>query len=416
MNPVCRRMLRLSFINTQALLCRGSHHNPRMLPPDYIPAGTSYSFDDLVAWRGKRPGDVLTADVARRIDTIICSPHDSAAMPAELRPFVSPDLTRRLCADYSDCTVRAIALAWVALDDGIVFVANPHSRAVLDPNRARSDDPTAELAEFYARLARQRAGESGVSFKGVDAIRPVTFGGRDVLVEPADDAGRAALRETLRACAARGAGAYEAAVEKVVAAVIDARREGDGDRRQRPLMLIGWHDTCSFKAAADGALTVERPVADRMPSLVNFGNRGDPCARPLPDGGALTPGREMRRVAAAWAEAFGVQQDFFSPPQHACDAPISFNIPYPGGHETAAWAERLRAAGVRATVFQVEFDRAALLGPTAIAALQVPGDDWPATDEAHAAEFATKLKRAADLLRSGDDHCDDADDEVARTE
>ena len=54
--------------------------------------------------------------------------------------------------------------------------------------------------------------------------------------------------------------------------------------------------------------------------------------------------------------------------------------------------------------------------PTAIAALQMPGDDWPATDEAHAAEFATKLKRAADLLRSGDDHCDDADDEVARTE
>ena len=48
---------------------------------DYIPAGTSY--DDLVAWRGKRPGDVLTAEVARRIDTIVCSPHDSAA----LRPF-----------------------------------------------------------------------------------------------------------------------------------------------------------------------------------------------------------------------------------------------------------------------------------------------------------------------------------------
>ena len=380
---------------------------------DYIPAGTSY--DDLVAWRGKRPGDVLTAEVARRIDTIVCSPHDSAALPEELRPFVSPRLTRRLAADYSDCTVRAIALAWVALDDGVIFVACPHSRAVVDANRARSDDPTADLAEFYARLARQRAGEPGVSFKGVDSIRPVTFGGRDVLIEPADDAGRAALRETLRACAARGAVAYEAAVEEAVAAVVDARRDGDGGggTRQRPLMLISWHDTCSFKAAADGALTVERPVADRMPSLVNFGNRGDVCARPLPGGGALTPGREMRRVAAAWAEAFGIAQDFFSPPPHACDAPISFNRPYPGGHEAGVWAERLRAAGARATVFQVEFDRAALLGPTATAALQSPGDGWPATDEAHVAELATKLKRAADLLRSGDSHCDDADDEVA---
>ena len=115
----------------------------------YIPADTSFGFDDLVTWRGKRAGDKLT-DVARRIDTIVCSPHDSAALPEELRPFVSPDLTRRLAADYSDCSVRAIALAWVALDDGVVFVANPHSRAVVDPNRARGEDPTADLAEFYS--------------------------------------------------------------------------------------------------------------------------------------------------------------------------------------------------------------------------------------------------------------------------
>ena len=143
-----------------------------------------------------------------------------------------------------------------------------------------------------------------------------------------------------------------------MATVVEARRECGADNT---LMLISWHDTCSCKAAADGALTVERPVAEQMPSLVNFGNRGDHCARPRPGGGALTPGREMRRVAAAWAQAFGLEEHDFlaAPPPHARDAPISFNRPYPGGHEAGAWAARLRAEGVRATVFQVEFDRAA---------------------------------------------------------
>ena len=79
------------------------------------------------------------------------------------------------------------------------------------------------------------------------------------------------------------------------------------------------------------------------------------------------------------------------------------------------WAARLRAEGARATVFQVEFDRAALLGPDASAALRLPGDDWPATDEAHVARFATRLKHAADLFRGGTSHCDDEDDEVAAT-
>ena len=43
----------------------------------------------------------------------------------------------------------------------------------------------------------------------------------------------------------------------------------------------------------------------------------------------------MRAIAHAWATAFGVgeMQDFDLPREHAHLEPISFNRPYPGGHE-----------------------------------------------------------------------------------
>ena len=34
--------------------------------PLYLPSGTTYTFSDLVTWRGKRPGDKLTPERARR--------------------------------------------------------------------------------------------------------------------------------------------------------------------------------------------------------------------------------------------------------------------------------------------------------------------------------------------------------------
>ena len=70
---------------------------------------------------------------------------------------------------------------------------------------------------------------------------------------------------------------------------------------------------------------------------------GDATGEALPDVSPLTPGGEMRRVAAAWASAFGTaDQDFGHPPAHAVLAPISFNTPYPGGYEVYHWFDRLK--------------------------------------------------------------------------
>ena len=65
--------------------------------------------------------------------------------------------------------------------------------------------------------------------------------------------------------------------------------------------MIGLHDTMNTKMRADGAIVIERPAADRLPELVNFGNKGDERgeaeAEPLAIGAA-----EMRRIADAYGE------------------------------------------------------------------------------------------------------------------
>ena len=133
---------------------------------DWIPAGQTFAFDDLLFWQGK--GDGPFTAVAARIDTIVLGPHASARFPAELQPFVDATLTRRKQYDYSDVITSSLGRAWAAADPGVVFVENPHSRLALDANRAPPADVMPGLREFFARLERQRAGEK-VSFGGIDA-------------------------------------------------------------------------------------------------------------------------------------------------------------------------------------------------------------------------------------------------------
>ena len=349
----------------------------------WIEPGRRFGFDDLVFWR--RRGEAPFEAVAAGIDTIVVGPHASAAFPAELRPFISPGLTRRKQFDFSDVMTASLGRRWAEADPHVVYIENPLSRVVLDPNRARPADPIGALREFYARLARQRAGET-TSFSGVDVIRPITFGGEDVIVEPADESGWRALGAALAVAAANGFDAYRGCCDRVLATVLAARRTG------APLRLISLHDTMNTKMRPDGAIVVERPESDRLPRWVNFGNKGD--AQGEAEADPLTIGAaEMRRIARAWADAFGLDEA-----RRATE--ITLNRPYKGAFESVHYGARLSALGEPSVgAVQAEFLRETLLGPAATAHLHQPGEDWPAVDAPHIGRIATALAVAGAELR-----------------
>lgn len=353
----------------------------------WIDAGRRFGFDDLVFWQGR--GRQRWADAAARIDTIVLGPHASAAFPAELKAFVSPALTRRKQCDFSDLTTSVLGRAWARADAHVVYVENPASRLVLDPNRPPPADVLVGLREFYARLARQRAGEQ-VGFGGVDAVRPITFGGEDVLLEPQSPAGWQALGDALGDAAARSVQVYRACCDEVLQAVLAARDAGS------PLRLFSLHDTMNTKMGIDGAIVVARAEADRLPRWANLGNRGDERgeATAAADDPITINGAELRRIAAAWADAFGLAGA-------ARDADLLLNRPYKGAYETVHYGARLRALGrPRVGAVQVEFLRETLVGPQAVAQLQAPGADWPAVDTDHLERVAAMLARAGAKLRT----------------
>jgi N-formylglutamate amidohydrolase len=349
----------------------------------WIDAGRRFGFDDLVFWhdRGRRQ----FADIAAQVDTIVLGPHGSAAFPEELRPFVAPAFTRRMQCDFSDLTTAGLGRAWSQADAHVVYVENPVSRLVLDANRAPPADAMAGLREFYRRLARQRAGEN-LDFAGVDAVRPITFGGLDVLPEPATPALWAALASALTESAGRTVQAYRDCCEQVLQTVLDRRPP------ELQLRVISLHDTMNTRMREDGAIVLPRPEADLLPPWANLGNRGDAQGDAVNEPLTLE-GAELRRIAAAWADALGLQGQ-------ARQTGILLNRPYKGAYETLHHGQRLRKLNkARVGALQVEFLRETLLGPAAVAKLHLPGDDWPDVDSALLADLAAALARAGQSLR-----------------
>jgi hypothetical protein len=351
---------------------------------DWIPTGRSFGFDDLVYWQGK--DKVPFENAASRIDTIVLGPHSSARFPAELQAFVDTALTRRKQYDYSDVITSSLGRAWAMADPGVVFVENPHSRLVLDPNRAPPAEVMPGLREFFARIERQRAGEK-VAFGGIDAVRPITFSGEAVLRPPKNDTEWSALEQALNTARRLGPETYRRACDRVIETVLEARSPGTA------LHVISLHDTMNTKMRADGAIVVERPAADRLPQLVNFGNKGDERGEAGTD--PLTIGAaEMRRIADAWSQGFGFNAI-------TRIGAISLNSPYKGAFETVHYGAKLAALndpGVGAV--QVEFLREMLLGPHATAQLQQPGTDWPEVDRKHLDGIVSALLAAGRLLRT----------------
>lgn len=349
---------------------------------EWIAAGRRFGVDDLVFWQGK--GSQPFEAVAAGIDTILCGPHSSAAFPAELRPFIDPALTRRKQFDFSDVSIAALGRAWAEADPSVVYVENPVSRLVTDPNRPPVDRIEPGLRQAFAALAGAKAG-TAVNLSGIDTVRPVTFSGEPVLLAPQDDAGWAALVAVLEDCADRGPRSYARLRDSLIDRVLSAR-----DSRQS-LVVLSLHDTMNTQMTADGAITRPRPEADHLPWLVNLGNRGDRTGAGPADEVTLPP-EAMRRLAAAFLAAWQI------PPDKA-EGAVTLNHPYKGAHETVSIGARLRdPSRTEVGVVQVEFLRETLLGPAATGCLLSPGNDWPAVDQAHLARVVGSLCHAWDAF------------------
>jgi N-formylglutamate amidohydrolase len=349
----------------------------------WIDAGRSFGFDDLVHWHGKgsRPFD----QIAQGVDTILCGPHSSAAFPAELQQFINPNLTRRKQFDFSDVSIAALGRAWVAADPAVVYIENPYSRVVLDPNRAPVAKIEPGLRQAFDALSGRRPGQA-VSLAGFDMVRPITFSGEDVLIRPEGGKEWAALVAALEDCADRGPRTYARLRDGLIDSTLAQRVQPNA------LTVLSLHDTMNTQMTADGAITLPRPAGDELPWLMNLGNRGDDRGEGPADELTMR-GAELRRLGACISAAWQI-----APEDER--AAIRLNQPYKGAHEVISIGARLRAAGQeRIGAAQVEFLRETLIGPLATSRLKRPGGDWPETDASHLSGLVEKLVLAWDGFR-----------------
>lgn len=386
----------------------------------WIPAGTRYGAEDITFYQGK--GERSLDDVLPYIDLVITGPHATAAFPEELKPFVAERLTRRLQFDFTDITTSALARRWAELDQHVLYIENPHPRAVRDANRPRPRHVEAALREAFGRLVE--AGEGGrPPLAGVDSTRPVTFAYMPVLRAPGDDAGWKRLAGALGEAGALGVDVYEQVRDELTERVVEAkcRRLVGVDpatltaaelRSATTLLVLSIHDTMNHTARADGSISDERRPEDRLPNIVSLSNRGDVSgdARGSADGSLLEP-VDVPTLDPGWLRAIALAY------RRAFDAwsseDVAFNRPYLGGHETQMAGPRLRelqprtvvrqpggaTVGLKLGAFQNEFLRELLLGAPAATALGRSGDDWPVVPGAHIDDLAQKLKSAHDQVR-----------------
>lgn len=250
---------------------------------DWIPAGTRFTRDDMVHFQGK--GERPLEEALPSIDLVITGPHASAALPEEVAGFVEPRFTKRLQYDFTDVSTSPVAKAWAAIDPHVLYIEDPHPRAVRDANRARPADLESTLREAFDRLAAEPEGTP--SLAGVDAIRPVTFAYLPVYRRPRDDAEWRELIDALTGAGAGGIDEYERVRDQLIEQVVEAklRRLATLDpsattvaewHSAQSLDVLSLHDTMNHTARPDGAICVERAPGDRLPNVVALSNRGEP--------------------------------------------------------------------------------------------------------------------------------------------
>jgi hypothetical protein len=391
---------------------------------DWIPEGTRFGADDMTYFVGRGERDV--DDVLADIDLVVTGPHASAALPAELQPFVDVRFTKRLQYDFTDVSTSPVARRWAEIDPHVLYIEDPHPRAVRDANRPRPDDLVSGLRDAFDRLDED-APTTRPSLAGVDAVRPVTFGYLPVYTKPRTDGEWNAFGAALAGAGALGIDEYERVRDDLVQRVIEAklRKLATLDpavcsvadwNSATTLELLSFHDTMNHTARPDGAICLERQPVDRLPNVVAVSNRGDAdgeipardevTIRSENDVTTMRPPR-VRAIAHAYRMAFD-----------AWDSnDVALNRPYIGGHETTTAAPMLRALEPRAVVrvkgdqprglrfgaFQNEFLREFLLGPDASAHLMQPGSDWVYPPEERVDWLAGRLRHAHDLVRAWGD-------------
>jgi hypothetical protein len=362
-----------------------------------IPAGTVFTPDDLTFWQGKDDGSRSLDQALDEADVLVSTPHAGSAMPAELAPFITPDYTRRLQFDFTDMSTGPICRRWAQLDPRIVYVENPHPRLVRDPNRPRPDDPGETLREAFARVRAAGGPGNKVDLTGVDAIRPVTFGFRPLLVEPTDDAEMQRLIAAFADAASRGLEVYEHTRLDLLKRMVDrAFARSEAGQGPQHLVTLSFHDTMNRTARPDGAVADLRAEADLLPDVVALSNRGDHNGDVRPADPVTMDPERIRVLAAAHREGFAV----------ADPDDVLLNQPYLGSQEIRSageWFEQLRpetdAARITLDAVQAEFLREFLMGDAAARHIMEPGVDWPDTDEAHVDVVARACMRSWDNYR-----------------
>jgi hypothetical protein len=394
---------------------------------DWIPEGTRFGESEMAYFvgRGERHVDDALAD----IDLVVTGPHASAAFPAELQPFVDVRLTKRLQYDFTDVSTSPVARRWAEIDPHVLYIEDPHPRAVRDANRARPADLLPVLREAFDRLDED-APVKRPSLAGVDAVRPVTFGYLPVYTEPRTDAEWNEFGAALATAGALGIDQYERVRDDLIQRVIEAklRRLASIDpatcsvaewNSATSLDLLSFHDTMNHTARPDGAVCLERQPVDRLPQIVALSNRGDAQGETLEsdeprlrddEGIPTMRPRHLRAIGNAYRMAFNA----WGPDD------VAYNRPYPGGHETTTAAPMLRAieplAVVRPTggeprrlrlgAFMNEFLREFLLGPESTEHLMQPGTDWVYPPDDRVQWLAERLRHAHDLVRGWGDSLD----------
>jgi hypothetical protein len=388
---------------------------------DWIPEGTRFGAEEMTYFVGRGERDV--DDHLAEVDLIITGPHASAAFPSELKAFVDTSLTKRLQYDFTDISTSPVTRRWALTDPRVLYIEDPHPRAVRDANRARPDDLLPGLREAFARLDAAGPG-ARPSLVDVDAVRPVTFGYLPVLTRPSTDADWDRLGDALDKAGALGIDEYERVRDDLIERVVEAKLRRLATLDPASCTVAEWssathldvmsmHDTMNHTARPDGAVCLERPPEDRLPAVVALSNHGDATgaidvsdATTLRDPAAVPSMRpdRIRTIGRAYQMAF----DAWAPDD------VAYNRPYTGGHETRTIGPKLRALeplavvrprdGVarrlRLGVWQNEFLREFLLGPETAATLAQPGTDWHLPPDDRVEWLADRLRHAHDLVRA----------------
>ncbi|SBN61952.1 N-formylglutamate amidohydrolase [Curtobacterium sp. 9128] len=355
---------------------------------DLIPAGTTFTADDVTWWAGK--GERSLDQAIAEADVLVSAPHAGAAIPEELDRFLAPEFTRRLQYDYTDVSTSAVVRRWAEIDPRVVVVENPHPRMVRDPNRARPASLVDDLREAFDRVRTAGRGNR-VDLGGVDAIRPVTFSFFPLIEPPTSDAALVDLAAAFEDVADRGLGVYERTRDELIERFVTRTMAGGGT-----FTTLSFHDTMNTTTRIDGAVDVPREPADRLPGMVALSNRGDANGDRRGDDAVTMDPARLRSLAAAHRMAFGVP-----------DGAVQCNQPYLGSQEIiragARFAQLANDAAVHGATFdavQAEFLREFLLGDANTAVLRAPGTGWVTPDAAHVDRIAHACRDAWDAYRA----------------